>query len=208
MADHCCAAEKTFDGTSRAFRRALWIVIALNAAMFVVEMAAGYAARSTALNADALDFLGDTLTYAISLAVIGLSLRTRALAALGKGLSLAVMSTFVLGLTFYRVAVLGAPNETIMAGIAALALAANMASVAILLRFREGDANVRSVWLCSRNDAIGNLFVMLAALGVWRTGTGWPDLAVAFGMAVLFLSSSIQIVRQANGELAQAPAPV
>jgi Co/Zn/Cd efflux system component len=172
--------------------------------MFVVEMTAGFAAGSTALKADALDFLGDTLTYAISLAVIGLSLRIRALAALGKGISLATMSALVLALTFYRVIISGVPNETIMIGVAAMALTANLASVGFLRPFRHGDANVRSVWLCSRNDAIGNLFVMLAALGVWRTQTGWPDLVVAGGMAALFLSSSLQIVRQANGELAQS----
>jgi Co/Zn/Cd efflux system component len=171
--------------------------------MFAVEMTAGFAAYSTALKADALDFLGDTLTYAISLAVIGLSLRIRALAALGKGISLATMSTLVLVLTSYRVIISGVPNETIMIGVAAMALTANVASVGFLRPFRHGDANVRSVWLCSRNDAIGNLFVMLAALGVWHTQTGWPDLIVAGGMAALFLSSSLQIVRQANSELAQ-----
>lgn len=192
----CCGHETKFDGVSAGFRHALWAVIAINATMFVVEIVAGELAGSQALKADALDFAGDTATYAISLAVIGLSLRTRALAALAKGLSLGLMGAWVLGSTVWTVFVDGVPDAQVMGWIGALALAANMASVVLLMRYRDGDANVRSVWLCSRNDAIGNLAVMAAAVGVFGTGTAWPDLVVAGIMSALFLSSSVQILRQ------------
>lgn len=198
----CCGhSHGTFDGTSAAFRRALWAVIAINGVMFVVEMAAGQAANSQALKADALDFLADTVTYAISLWVIGKSQAFRASAALAKGLSLAAMGLGVLAVTAWQVLVLGLPSAGTMSVIGFLALAANVASVLILMKWREGDANVRSVWLCSRNDAIGNVAVIGAAGAVWYTGTAWPDLIVAAIMASLFLYSSSQIVRQALGEL-------
>ena len=196
----CCGEDAKFDGVSPDYKRRLWAVIAINAAMFAVEMTAGHYARSQALQADALDFLGDALTYGISLAVIGASLRVRSTAALAKGLSLFAMGVWVLGSTLYRVVYVGVPEAGVMGAIGALALAANLASVLILMRYKDGDANVRSVWLCSRNDAIGNVAVMIAALGVWGTATGWPDLIVAAIMASLFLSSSWQIIRQALAE--------
>ncbi len=186
---------------SRGFRQALWAVIGINAAMFVVELVAGTVAGSQALKADALDFLGDTLTYGMSLMVIGRPLRVRATAALVKGLSLAAMGLWVLAATAYQVLILGLPNAPVMGAIGVLALAANLLSVVILVRFKDGDANVRSVWLCSRNDAVGNLAVMAAAAGVVVTGTPWPDLGVAGFMAALFLMSSVQIIRQARDEL-------
>ncbi len=200
MAGGCCGSDAKFDGVSYEFKRALWAVIAINGAMFVVEMAAGAFSGSKALQADALDFLGDTVTYAISLYVIGMSLKVRATAALVKGLSLAAMGVWVFGSTLYHVLVLGVPSAEIMGGIGLLALAANLASVWILMRFKDGDANVRSVWLCSRNDAIGNVAVILAAVGVYLTGTAWPDLIVAALMAGLFLWSSVQIIKQATDE--------
>ncbi len=200
MAAGCCTNQPRFDGLSAAYRRALWLVIAINGGMFLTEAAAGSLARSQALQADALDFLADTLTYGISLLVIGLPLRVRATAALAKGLSLAAMGLWVLGSTFHRVLVLGLPDAEIMGGVGLAALAANVASVLILMRYREGDANVRSVWLCSRNDAIGNLAVIAAAGGVALTGTAWPDLAVAALMAGLFLWSAARILRQAIDE--------
>ena len=150
--------------------------------------------------ADALDFLGDTLTYGVSLAVIGLSLRVRSTAALVKGATLASMGLWVFGSTVWHILVLGAPRAEVMGLIASLALAANLASVLILLKYKDGDANVRSVWLCSRNDAIGNIAVMLAALGVWGTATGWPDVVVAAILASLFLHSATKILRQALDE--------
>ncbi|GAB2186168.1 cation transporter [Roseibium sp. LAB1] len=197
----CCGhSHGTFDGMSKDYRRRLWLVIALNGGMFIVEMIAGQAAGSKALQADALDFFGDAVTYGISLAVIGASLKTRALAALAKGTSLFLMGIWVAATTLYQVFVLGVPQAAVMGSIGFLALAVNLASVLLLVRYKDGDANVRSVWLCSRNDAIGNVAVMLAAAGVWGTASAWPDLIVAGLMAGLFVSSSIQILRQAIRE--------
>ncbi len=189
-----------FDGVSDDYRRRLLAVIAINAAMFIVEMAAGQLAGSQALKADALDFLADTLTYGASLFVIGMALRTRSTVALAKGASLLIIGLWVLGSTVWRVFVTGTPEAGVMGVVGFLALAANVASVLILMRYKDGDANVRSVWLCSRNDAIGNVAVMVAALGVWGTATAWPDLIVAGIMAVLFLSSSTQILSRAWAE--------
>ena len=196
----CCGSGVKFDGVSGDYKRRLWVVIALNAMMFIVEMSAGHLAKSQALQADALDFLGDALTYGISLAVIGASIRVRTNAALAKGVSLLIMGLWVFGSTMYRVLYVGVPEAQIMGVIGFLALLANLASVLLLVRYKDGDANVRSVWLCSRNDAIGNVAVMLAAVGVWGTASGWPDLIVAAIMAGLFLSSSFQIIKQALRE--------
>lgn len=200
MSAGCCNHETSFEGVSGDYKRRLWAVIAINATMFIVEMTAGQLAGSQALQADALDFFGDALTYGISLAVIGSSLRVRASAALVKGVSLFLMGLWVLGSTIYTVFVLGVPQAQIMGAVGFLALAANLASVMLLVRYKDGDANVRSVWLCSRNDAIGNVAVMGAALGVWGTASGWPDVAVAAVMAGLFLTSAFQIIRQATRE--------
>lgn len=199
----CCGHDAKFDGVSADYKRRLWLVIAINAGMFAVEMSAGQMAGSQALKADALDFLGDALTYGISLAVIGASLRTRSLAAMGKGISLLLMGLWVFGSTLYSVFYIGMPQAQIMGSVGLMALVANLASVMILVRYKDGDANVRSVWLCSRNDAIGNVAVMVAALGVWGTASGWPDLIVAGIMAGLFLSSAAQILAQAIRERRQ-----
>lgn len=196
----CCGSDAKFDGVSAEYKKRLWIVIALNATMFIVEMLAGHLAKSQALQADALDFLGDSLTYGISLAVIGASIRVRTNAALFKGLSLLLMGFWVFGSTIYRVFYVGIPEANIMGVVGFLALLTNLASVMLLVRYKDGDANVRSVWLCSRNDAIGNVAVMLAALGVWGTSSGWPDLIVAAVMAGLFLTSAYQIMYQALKE--------
>ncbi|MFG1495925.1 cation transporter [Saccharospirillum sp. HFRX-1] len=193
----CCGQNLGFDGQSKAYRRVLWVIIAINALMFGVEMLAGALAGSQALQADALDFLGDSLTYGLSLVVIGRSLRSRTRVAMIKGVSLALMGIWVLGYTLYQVTVLGVPHATTMGFIGVLALAANLISVALLMRYRDGDANVRSVWLCSRNDAIGNLAVIAAAIAVGFTHSAWPDLLVAALMATLFLRSALQILRQA-----------
>src|SRR6185436_17840002 len=201
MSASCCGHNATFEGLSADYRRRLWAVIAINAAMFFVEMGAGALAGSQALQADALDFAADAATYGISLAVIGSALRVRAWAALAKGLSLTLIGLWVFGATAYHVLVLGVPRAEVMGVVGFLALAANVASVMILARYRDGDANVRSVWLCSRNDAIGNVAVMIAAVGVWGTASKWPDLIVAAIMAGLFLWSSSQILRQSWREL-------
>jgi Co/Zn/Cd efflux system component len=201
----CCGHNHTitkdrFHGASATFRRTLWLVIALNAILFGVEICYGVLADSQALQADAMDFLGDTLTYGISLYVIGRSVGVRTSAALMKSISLAAMGIYVLASTMWRVFILALPSATVMGWVGLAALAANIASVLLLYRFKDGDANVKSVWLCSRNDAIGNVAVMLAAVGVWGSQTAWPDLAVAAIMASLFLSSAVQITRQAITE--------
>ena len=193
--------DVAFDGVSDDYRRRLIIVIAINAAMFIVEMTAGQLSGSQALKADALDFFADSVTYGASLFVIGMALRTRAMVALAKGISLLLVGAWVLGSTVYRVFYMGVPEAGIMGFVAVLALAANVASVLILVRYKDGDANVRSVWLCSRNDAISNIAVMVAALGVWGTATGWPDLIVAAIMASLFLTSAVKIIAQSRAEL-------
>lgn len=200
MSASCGHDHAPFDGMSDTYKRRLWLVISINAAMFVVEMTAGQLARSQALQADALDFFADAVTYGISLAVIGASLKTRSLAAAGKGVSLFLMGLWVFGSTLYRVFYQGVPEAPIMGVIGFMALAANLASVLLLMNYKDGDANVRSVWLCSRNDAIGNVIVMIAALGVWGTATAWPDLIVAAIMAGLFLYSSTQILSQSYAE--------
>jgi Co/Zn/Cd efflux system component len=169
--------------------------------MFIVETGGGHLAGSKALQADALDFLGDALTYGITLAAIGTSAITRAKAALFKGLSLFLMGLWVFGSTAYHVLILGIPQAEIMGAVGFLALAANVTSVLLLMKYKDGDANVRSVWLCSRNDAIGNVAVMIAAGAVWLTASKWPDLIVAALMAGLFLSSAMQILRQSLEEM-------
>lgn len=196
----CSGPQKTFEGMSPAYKRRLWMVIAINGLMFFVEMTAGQLSGSQALQADALDFLGDTLTYGISLAVIGASIKTRSTVALFKAFTLLAMGLWVAGSTIWRVFYVGVPTAEIMGAVGFMALAANLASVMLLVKYKDGDANVRSVWLCSRNDAIGNVAVMIAALGVWGTATGWPDLIVAGIMASLFLNSAYLITRQALTE--------
>jgi len=200
-----CCDKNAFDGASPAYRRALIAVIVINAVMFVVEMGAGVLSGSQALKADALDFAGDTATYGLSLFVIGASLQTRARASLIKGASLALIALTVLGMTVFRVVNGGTPEASTMGYVGALALAANLTSLAILMRWRDGDSNVRSVWLCSRNDAIGNVGVIAAGGLVAVTGSAWPDLVVAALLATLFMKSAIAIITQARAELKSVP---
>ncbi|TEW51765.1 cation transporter [Psychromonas algicola] len=196
----CCNNKADFTGLSPAYKRILLIVIAINAVMFLVEMFAGVKANSQALQADALDFLGDTLTYGISLWAIGKSLQLRSRVALLKGFSLLLMAIWILSSTLYKFWFIQTPDATMMGSIAILAFIANVISVLLLVKYKDGDANIRSVWLCSRNDAIGNLVVLIAASGVWVTDSGLPDLIVAAFLASLFLSSAKQIIQQANAE--------
>ena len=203
MADTCgegaCGRAKTLNDPR--WRRVLWIALGVNLAMFATEMVAGSAADSRALQADALDFLGDSANYAISLLVAGMALAWRARAALAKGLTLIALGGWVLA-TAVIAAVSGAsPEPATMGVVGALALASNVGVALMLYRFRTGDANMRSVWICSRNDAIGNVAVMAAALGVFGTGAAWPDLLVAMLLASLGISGGWQIVRSAIGEL-------
>ncbi len=210
MADSCCASSCS-DDTARndpAWRRALWIALVVNAVMFFVEIIAGAASGSRSLQADALDFLGDAANYAISLGVAGMALVWRARTALVKGLTIL---TFALGVMVSAVWGLVAgtqPDPWAMTGIGALALVTNISVALLLYRFRSGDANMRSVWVCSRNDAINNLLVIGAGFVVLWTGSGLPDLVVALIMALLGLQGGWQVVRQARYELAARGVPV
>ena len=188
------------------YRRIMWAVLAVNAAMFLIEAAAGLGAKSVALQADALDFLADAATYGITLFVLPMAIRWRARAALVKGASMALFGLWVLGATAYNAFLLDAPDALVMGSVGVLALLANLFCALLLFRFRGGDSNKRSAWLCSRNDVLGNLAVIVAASGVSATGTAWPDLAVALIMAALWVHAAVQIIRQAIAELRPAPA--
>jgi len=190
------------------YRRILWIALLVNAAMFAVEVAAGLRSGSLSLLADAVDFAGDALNYGVSLAVLASALAWRARAAVVKAYCMMGFGVYVLGAAVWSVWRGGVPEALTMGVVGLVALLANVAVAALLYAFREGDANMRSVWLCSRNDAIGNAAVMLAALGVLGTGAAWPDLLVASLMAGLALQGGRAVLRQARAELAAgAPAP-
>ncbi len=200
----CCGPEgcsSTPLPNTPQWRRALWIALAVNAGMFLAEIGAGVAAGSASLQADAIDFLGDAANYGISLGVAGMALAWRARAALVKGWSLGLLGAGVLASTAWHAYAASLPGAGTMGVVGLLALVANAGVALTLYRYREGDANMRSVWICSRNDAIGNIAVLAAAAGVFGTGTAWPDLIVAMVMAALGISGGWQIVRQARAEL-------
>jgi cation diffusion facilitator family transporter len=201
MAEDCGCTPTNLSEKPVAYRRALALVVGLNLGMGVVEMAAGLLARSQALKADALDFLGDGTITGLALLAIGWSARARTRAALLQGVFLALLGVSVLAATTYRVLVVQMPDANTMGVVGFLALVVNVASAALLLPHRKGDANVRAVWLFSRNDALGNAAVILAAGAVAVTGTPWPDLVVAVVIAGLFLHSAWDIVRDGMAEL-------
>jgi Co/Zn/Cd efflux system component len=196
--DHCSPRNEP---VSPRFRRTLWIALVINIVMFGVEFAAGLRADSVSLLADAVDFLGDAANYGLSLFVLSMLPVWRSRAALLKGLTMGAYGVFVLSQAGWNAMSGVVPEAAIMGMVGLLALIANVSVAALLYAFREGDANMRSVWLCSRNDAIGNVAVMLAALGVFGTGTAWPDLAVAVGMGLLALTAARAVIRQARKEL-------
>lgn len=205
--DHCTIESQGRDSvTNPAWRRALWIALVLNLAMFVVELAAGLQADSVSLLADAVDFAGDAANYGLSLAVLGMAAVWRSRAALVKGLSMTAYGLFVIGKAAWVLHSGTVPEPLTMGVVGAIALVVNTGVAVLLYTFRTGDANMRSVWLCSRNDALSNLAVMLAALGVFGTGSAWPDLVVAGVMAALALSAGVTVVREARRELAAVPA--
>ncbi|KMS52352.1 cobalt transporter [Sphingobium cupriresistens LL01] len=183
------------------WRRMLWMALAINLAMFLGEIVAGIASGSRSLQADALDFLGDSANYAISLGVAGMALGWRSRAALLKGGTILAFGLYVLVTTVLAALGRGVPHAETMGIVGVIALVANGSVALMLYRYRSGDANMRSVWICSRNDAIGNLAVLLAAAGVVGTGTAWPDLAVALIMAALGIWGGLQIINQARAEL-------
>ena len=182
-------------------RDSLWAVLAINAAMFGVEVVAGLAAGSASLQADALDFLGDAGNYIISLLVVGMALRYRAMAAFAKGSTMGLFGLWVIGVTAWHAWQGTVPEAFTMGAVGVAALLANATSFALLWAYREGDSNMRSAWVCTRNDVLGNLAVLLAALGVFGTGTGWPDIAVAAIMAALALQGAWIVIGHAWSEL-------
>jgi Co/Zn/Cd efflux system component len=206
MAAHCCEHLHNHDPggdpvRQAAYRRVLWAVLAINAVMFAVEIGAGLAAGSASLQADALDFLGDAANYAISLFVVGMVLRYRAIAALVKGATMSLFGLWVLAITGWHAWHGTLPEAMTMGAVGFTALAANGVSFAMLWRHRGGDANMRSAWICTRNDVLGNIAVLLAALGVFGTGTGWPDVIVAAIMAILALQGAATVMAHAMTEL-------
>ncbi|MGH6847667.1 MAG: cation transporter [Methylocella sp.] len=180
------------------------MALVLNCGMFLTELVAGLAAGSASLQADALDFLSDAANYGISLSVVGLALAWRAKAALVKGVSMGLLGLWVAGNTLWHAVMGTLPQAGVMGVVGVVALLANGLVALMLYRYRGGDSNMHSVWICSRNDAVGNVAVMLAALGVFGTGTGWPDIVVASVMAALSLWGAGQIIRHAAGELRES----
>jgi Co/Zn/Cd efflux system component len=196
--DTCCASSGT---NTPGWRRVLWIALGVNGAFFIAEIVAGVASGSASLQADALDFFGDFANYAISLGVSGLTLGWRSRAAIVKGGTLIAFALWVLAITAWHLIHGTLPRAEVMGATGLAALVANGGVALMLYRYRGGDANMRSVWICSRNDAVGNLAVLLAAFGVFGTSTGWPDVVVAAIMGGLGMWGGWQIVRQARGEL-------
>jgi Co/Zn/Cd efflux system component len=197
--DDCCGGPDP--GLDRQYRRALWAVLIINTAMFLVEIGAGVAAGSASLQADALDFFGDAANYAVSLFVVGMSLRYRASAAFAKGATMGIFGLWVIGTVIWHAVQGTLPSAFTMGTVGFAALVANAASFANLWAYRGGDANMRSAWICTRNDVLGNLAVLLAALGVFGTGRGWPDIIVAMITAMLALQGAVTVLRQSRGEL-------
>jgi Co/Zn/Cd efflux system component len=202
MSAHCCGHGPEHGVASPIYRRILWVALAVNLAMFAVEIAAGLAAQSASLLADSLDFLGDAANYGIALFVLGMALQWRARAALIKAASMGIFGLWVAGTTIQHALAGTVPEAPVMGAVGALALAANVGVAVLLYRWRDGDSNMRSVWICTRNDAIGNLAVLAAAVGVFGSGAGWPDYIVAAIMSGLALTGAVQVTRQALSELA------
>ena len=204
MSAHCCDhghEHANAAASSPAYKRILWIALAVNLAMFVVEIGAGVAAQSVSLLADSLDFLGDAGNYGISLFVLGMAIQWRARAALVKAASMGAFGLWVAITTIDHAIAGTVPAAPVMGVVGALALAANFGVALLLYRWREGDSNMRSVWICTRNDAIGNVAVLVAAAGVFGSGSGWPDYVVAAIMSGLALAGAFQVTRQAIAEL-------
>jgi Co/Zn/Cd efflux system component len=205
--DHCAANTAPLSGPAALrWRRILWIALIVNAAMFVVELVAGLESNSASLLADAVDFAGDAANYGLSLAVLSMALVWRSRAALMKGSTMFLYGLFVLARAGWIVQTGSVPDPLTMGVVGFFALLANTGVAVLLFTFRNSDANMRSVWLCSRNDAISNVAVMLAGLGVFGTGSAWPDLVVAAVMACLAITAGVAVMRQAMAELRHEPA--
>lgn len=197
----CCDHDCQPAETGGRYRQILWVALGLNAAMFLIEIVASVFAGSVSLRADALDFLGDAANYALALAVVGLARHWRARAALLKGGVMGMFGLWVAGSTIYSAVTATVPKAEVMGAIGLLALAVNLGVAGLLYRYRVADSQALSVWLCTRNDCIANIAVMLAGAGVWASATAWPDIAVAAIIAGLGLASSVRVIRQAALEL-------
>ena len=204
MSARCCNGSIDPHRGDKGYRRVLWTVLAINAAMFAIEVVAGLAAGSASLQADALDFLGDAGNYAISLFVVGMALRYRATAALIKGVTMGAFGLWVVGTLVWHALHGTLPSALTMGAVGTAALVANAASFGLLWAYRSGDANMRSAWVCTRNDVLGNLAVLAAAVGVFGTGNGWPDILVAAIMAALAIQGAWIVISQSRIELRTA----
>lgn len=200
----CTSCETDKRTTDPRARRALWVALVANAIMFVVEIIGSYSAGSVSLKADALDFLGDAANYAVSLFILGMSVTIRARASMAKGLVMGTFGLWVLGTAILKYFQGGTPEAELMGALGVLALLTNISVAIILYRFREGDSNMQSVWLCSRNDAIGNIAVLFAAAGVHFTGKNVPDLIVAVLIAALGVSAAIRVIAISRRELKES----
>lgn len=198
MSDTCC--EVKHDQTSKVIRRILWISLVLNALMFVIEFAASFLADSVSLKADSIDFLGDSFNYGISLYVLNAALRTRSMASMLKATSMGLFGVWVIYEAISNAIQGSAPDASAMGLLGFIALIVNVFVAFLLFKYRKGDSNMQSVWLCSRNDAIGNIAVMIAASGVFFTGTMWPDLVVAAIMGILSLMACYRVFKKAIPE--------
>ena len=202
MAKDCCSSQcSSSERLTPQYRKILWIALIINASMFVVEIFSGIHAESVSLMADAIDFFGDAMNYGVSLAVLSMSLAWRARTALLKGLTMGSFGLLILATAVWSMMHGATPKAETMGLIAFIALLANVSVAMMLYAYRDGDANMQSVWLCSRNDAIGNMAVMMAALGVWGSNSAWPDLVVAVIMASLGVSAAMQVIKKARSEL-------
>lgn len=208
MSDGCCGGCSQEQAQNASYRRVLWAVLLINAAMFAIEIGAGVAAGSASLQADALDFLGDAANYAISIFVVGMALRYRAMASVAKGATMFVFGLWVIGVTVWHAINGTLPHAVTMGTVGFAALIANGVSFALLWTYRSGDSNMRSAWICTRNDVLGNLAVLLAALGVFGIGSGWPDVIVAAIMAGLALQGAVVVLRHAMSELRHESQPL
>jgi Co/Zn/Cd efflux system component len=207
MSASCCShSASSTPPVDPRYRKALWVALVLNALMFVVELGASWTSNSVSLMADSIDFFGDAANYGLSLAVLAMAASIRSKAALFKAATMGAFGVFVLGKAFYNLQAGVTPEPVTMGGVGIVALAVNAGVALMLYRFRGGDSNMRSVWICSRNDAIGNVAVMLAAVGVFGTGSAWPDLVVAGVMGVLALAGARAVLQQARAELRASPA--
>lgn len=210
MAGACCdhhhSSNPQLPSASPSYRRVLWVALWVNLAMFAIEIGAGFTSGSVSLLADAIDFFGDAANYGVALVVMSMGALWRSRAAMLKATSMIAFGVFVLARALWVFSQGSTPEAVTMGAIGAVALAANVGVAVMLYAWRDGDANMRSVWLCSRNDALGNMAVLLAAVGVFGTGRAWPDLAVAAVMGGLALHSGWRVMAQARQELAQQAA--